>query len=359
MVLAAHHQTITTITIIIIDRCDDMAVIANSLLEEKRRTLNINIVTTYITNNKILEISSNTMMNQEIKNGIRCEKKYYINNNLKHREKTFDTRIEYTFLLPKKKNNTCINCGAYLNLEDSIQCPYCGTNYTITYKDASLGGKYHYDLVLKNKIYQIVTAIIDIIISNVLSFLFIKSTSRTFNRIDIDKIIIYGIILSLALYYFFYAIDGYIILGPIKKYKERQNQKQIDFWNRTKIDKTKFFNNLNYALSNEYSKIKDVIDYDFLDFNSFEEFYQNDILYVKTSIYIRIIYYKKGHFISKTFNKSYILQQNKSSFLNLDSGANAIKCPNCSASVSILEEYCSYCHTRIHSYQEWIIKSEK
>ena len=78
------------------------------------------------------------------------------------------------------------------------------------------------DLILKNNVYRVITAVVDLLISLLLAFVFIKFTSRTFNVYDISKIFIYGIILALILYYFFYIVDGYVILGPIKKYKDKQ-----------------------------------------------------------------------------------------------------------------------------------------
>ena len=59
-------------------------------------------------------------------------------------------------------------------------------------------------------------------------------------------------IFSLILYYFFYIADAYIILSPIKKFKDKGNKKQIEFWQRTKINKKTFFNNLNYEIRKKY-----------------------------------------------------------------------------------------------------------
>ena len=56
------------------------------------------------------------------------------------------------------------NCGMNGKIKDFIDgCPYCRTHYNIDYVDKDLGSKYHYDRILKNKTYRIVTAIIDII----------------------------------------------------------------------------------------------------------------------------------------------------------------------------------------------------
>ena len=102
---------------------------------------------------------------------------------------------------------TCPNCGMQSKLKDFIDgCPYCRTYYNIDYTDKDLGSKYHYDRVLRNNSYRIITGIVDLIISIIVCFFFIKNTSRTFNAVDVSKVFIYGFILSLILYYFFYIL---------------------------------------------------------------------------------------------------------------------------------------------------------
>ena len=249
-----------------------MALISDNSHANILKKYNINIKTKYIVGNKILERNTDNSINDEINNGIRCEKEYFLNNRLLHSEKIFDSRIEYTYITNKQeeKEQYCPNCGMRGKLKDFLDgCPYCGTTYNIDYTEKDLGSKYHYDLVLKKNTYRIVTYIVDLLISILLAYLFIKNTSRTFNSYDISKVFIYGFILSLVLYYFFYILDAYIILGPIRSYKEKQNKKQIDFWNRTKIDKKSFYNNLNYEISNQYYKTNNIIDYDIIDFEDF------------------------------------------------------------------------------------------
>lgn len=50
----------------------------------------------------------------------------------------------------------------------------------------------------------------------------------------------------MILYYFFYLCDAYAVLGPVRRYKEKQNRRQQEFWTGTGIDKKRFYNNLNY-----------------------------------------------------------------------------------------------------------------
>lgn len=334
-----------------------MSLISDSSHKNKLNKFNINIKTKYIVGNKILERNTNDSYNDDIKNGIRCEKDYYVDNKLKHKEKLFDTRIEYTFISKDQENNeyTCPNCGMHSKLKYFIDgCPYCKTHYNIDYTDKDLGSKYHYDRVLRNTTYRLVTAIIDLIISLILSFIFIKLTSRTFNFYDISKIFIYGIILSLVLYYFFYIIDGYIVLGPIKRYKDKENRKQIAFWNRTKIDKKVFFNNLNYEIRNKYYETSNIIDYDIIDFLEFSDYIENDILHIKVKANVRIISYENGRFIAKFIDDVYILRQN-CDILDLKKGTNIIKCHNCGASIDVTKDKCEYCNTSIKYFQTWIL----
>ena len=222
-----------------------MALISETYQKEKLKRYGINIRTKYIVGNKILERNTNDSVNDNIERGIRCQKEYYIDNKLAHKEKLFDSRIEYTYIMDNNINEEyeCPNCGMKSPLKDFIDgCPYCKTYYNMDYSEKDLGSKYHYDRVLKSNIYRVITLIVDIIISIIISFIFIKLTSRTFNNYDIIKIFIYGIILSLILYYFFYIADAYIILSPIKKFKDKENKKQMEFWKRTKINKKTFFN---------------------------------------------------------------------------------------------------------------------
>lgn len=336
-----------------------MSLISESYHNEKLKKHNINIKTKYIVGNKILEKNTDGSNNDDISNGIRCQKDYYINNRCVHTEKLFDSRIEYTFISKSEENEeyTCKNCGMNSKLKDFLDgCPYCGTYYNIDYTDKDLGGKYHYDRVLRKKTYRIITAIIDLVISLSLTYVYIKNTSRTFNNYDISKIFIYGTILYLILYYLFYIMDAYVILGPIKRYKDKQNRKQMKFWDRTKIDKKTFFNNLNYEVGKKYYLKDDIIDYDILDYLDFKEYRKNDKLYVKVKVDVRIVYLKNNKIKSKFIQDTYVLLKHNNKTIELKDGANMIKCPNCGASVDAKKGYCEYCNSKVGYLQEWIME---
>lgn len=338
-----------------------MALISETYQKEKLKRYGINIRTKYIVGNKILERNTNDSVNDNIERGIRCQKEYYIDNKLAHKEKLFDSRIEYTYIMDNNINEEyeCPNCGMKSPLKDFIDgCPYCKTYYNMDYSEKDLGSKYHYDRVLKSNIYRVITLIVDIIISIIISFIFIKLTSRTFNNYDIIKIFIYGIILSLILYYFFYIADAYIILSPIKKFKDKENKKQIEFWQRTKINKKTFFNNLNYEIRKKYYSKENIIDYDILDYTNFKDNEVNGVLYVDVTADLRIVTYENKKLKSKIITQTYTMQQNKNTLLNLGTKENIIRCANCGASIDVTKGKCEYCHSEIKYLQEWILEEK-
>lgn len=339
-----------------------MSLLSDKYHNDKLKEYKINIKTKYIVNNKILERNTDNSINDDIIKGIRCKKEYYLKNNLIHTEKEFDSRIEYTFISKdmENENHTCPNCGMSSLTKDFIDgCPYCRTHYNIDYIDKELGSKHHYDRVLRSNVYRIITGIVDLIISIILSYVFIKFTSRTFNNIDIAKIFIYGFILSIILYYFFYLLDAYVVLGPIKNYKDKQNKKQIDFWDRTKIDKKIFFNNLNYEVRKDYYMNKDMIDYDVLDYINFKEYEKEGNLYVDVTAEVRIVSINNNKIKSKIVKDIYTLKRNDNGVLELKDGVNIIKCPNCGASIDVTIGKCEYCNTEVNYLQEWILVNKK
>lgn len=334
-----------------------MALIVDVFHKNKLNKFNINIKTNYIVGNNILERNSNGTKNDDIKSGIRCGKEYYVNNELRHTENEFDSRIEYTFVSKdlEKENYKCLNCGMNYKVSDNnLNCPYCGTYYNIDYIDKDLGTKYHYDRVLRSNLYRIITGIVDLGISLLLSFIFLKSTSRTFNIYDISKVFIYGIILSLILYYFFYLIDAYIVLAPIKKYKDKMNKKQAEFWEKSKIDKKNFFNNFNLEIRKYYYNQENIIDYDIIDYLDFEEFKKDNDRYVYVSAEIRVVSFANNKFISKYKKEKFIFKHN-GDVKKLNAGPNIIKCANCGTSIDVLKDKCEYCNTEIKYLQEWVL----
>ncbi len=336
-----------------------MSFIVDEAHKKQLNKYKINIETTYISENKLLVRNTNNSKNDDIINGIRIKKDYYLKDKLVHTETKFDSRINYTFISKDllEKNFKCVNCGMSSDLNTFIDgCPYCGTNYNLEYNQKDLGSKYHYDLVLKSNLYRIITGIVDLVISIFLAFLYIKNTSRTFNSYDISKVFIYGLILSLILYYVFYLLDAYVVLGPIRRYKEIGNKKQEEFWNSTKIDKTVFFNNLNYEIKKKYYNTENIIDYDILDYDKFTNYEKDSKLHVKVKVYLRVVYYINGKIKSKYIQDEFTLVRHSEKIEDINPGINMIRCTHCGSTLNVNDDVCAYCGNKIKYYQEWILE---
>lgn len=336
-----------------------MALVSDTFHNKKLKENSINIKTKYIVGNEILERNTDNSVNDEITKGIICKKEYYKNNKLVHEETTFDSRIEYTFISKEEENKEfkCPNCGMSGKVKNFIDgCPYCRTHYNIDYTDKDLGSKYHYDRVLRSNKYRIITGIVDLIICLIISFFYIKGTSRTFNSYDISKVFIYGLIASCIFYYVFYVIDGYIILGPIKRYKDRQNEKQKAFWERTNLDKKTFFNNFNYELRKYYYSKENIIDFDIIDYDEFKDYKKDNNSYVDVTVYLRVITIENGKLNSKYLTEVFTMRKNTQGTLELKKGINYIKCHNCGASIDATKGKCEFCNSEIKYLQEWILE---
>lgn len=336
------------------------------LTQAKRlKEFGINIKTKYQTEQGIRERNTDQSLNQNVDRGVRIEKRYYKNGVVLHKQKNFDSRILYSFISDEEKSDyfVCPNCGGISPVENvDGACPYCGNFLNLDYSHKDLGTKYTYDQTLKNHNYLLATFVVDFIFSIILSWIYIAVTGRTFNIYDLMKVFAFGITMAAALFYVFYYLDALIVLAPIKKYKDQINQQQIAFWERMKkagIQKEKFYNNLNYELNHYYfENEEDIIDYDLIDINRIEEFYENQKLMVKLNLTICTVFYNENRnkIKSKIQNRNFVLEYQGASNLKLAGGVNQIRCQKCGSSIDVSSKKCPYCNTEYDSVQEWILK---
>ena len=295
-----------------------MAFISETLQMRRLTESGVNIKTTYIVDGTLRYRSTDGTCQDDVHSGIRCRKEYFRQGKLLHTEKIFDSRMEYTYVsgMDEEAQHTCENCGFTGKVKEFVNgCPCCDAASNIDYADKELGSKHHYDLVLQSPVYRIVTGVVDYIISFLLCSLWIINTSRTFNGYDVGKIFIYSTILAMILYYFFYLCDAYAVLGPVRRYKEKQNRRQQEFWTGTGIDKKRFYNNLNYEAG-------------------------------------RLVYLRGGR-ITSAYQKDTFSLSHNDRVMTLDSGIHVIKCPKCDANIDVTKGVCEYCGTEIDSLQEW------
>ena len=328
--------------------------------KERLKKYNINIKTKYMDGDKILERNTDNSLNNNIHSGIILEKDYYCRGQLLKKENIFDSRMLYSYEFNNDKTITCNNCGMTGDIDEfSLGCPYCHTNYNIEFDNKELGSKHYYDLVTKSHGYIFITFIIDFIICFIFSLILVLSTSRTFYLFDVLKVVIITILLSFLLFYVFYYFDAFLIAPSVRRKKEKQNRRQELFWNKMRennFDKIKFYNNFIFDLRKLYysDKYPNIIDFDIIDYNSFNLYNKDNKTYVEVCIEIRIVEFVNGKINSYIKNETYKLLH-QSLDKELSGGINLIKCHNCGCSINVLDNKCSYCGTEFNYYQEWYI----
>ena len=295
-----------------------MAFISETLQMRRLTESGVNIKTTYIVDGTLRYRSTDGTCQDDVHSGIRCRKEYFRQGKLLHTEKIFDSRMEYTYVsgMDEEAQHTCENCGFTGKVKEFVNgCPCCDAASNIDYADKELGSKHHYDLVLQSPVYRIITGVVDYIVS-------------------------------------FLLCDAYAVLGPVRRYKEKQNRRQQEFWTGTGIDKKRFYNNLNYEAGRRYYSRPDVIDYDIMDYTGLQEHVENGILCVDVELQVRLVYLRGGR-ITSAYQKDTFSLSHNDRVMTLDSGIHVIKCPKCDANIDVTKGVCEYCGTEIDSLQEW------
>lgn len=340
-----------------------MAHVTEKFHVKRLKENNINIKTIYEDDGTVFEKNTDGSKNDSFKSGIRIRKEYYKGSNKIYTINNFDSRITYSFINDDEENREylCPNCGSLSeNVTNSDGCLYCGTYYNLDYDEKQLGSKHTYDTIVKSTTYRVVVLLLDLIISFIIMFSYIRYTGRTFNGYDVFKILVYTGILATVLYYIFYVVDAYIVIGPLKEIERRRNEKQKKFFeelNNLNIDKAKMFNNFNYELSKYYYDNpinKEIIDYDIIDYLDFVK-EQHDNVYIKVKVQIRLVRLINNVIKEEIVKKTFKLKKNDVTLETMSGGINMIHCYNCGASIDVTSSQCSYCGKKNNYLQEWYL----
>lgn len=344
-----------------------MSLITEKLQTKRLEKYNVNIKTKFQDGDNVLERNTDNSKNEDIKKGIILSKSYFRDGRVLLIEKKFNPRILYSYIVNEElsKKIVCPNCGNSGTVEEFKDgCKYCRTIYNIDYSYKDLGSKYHYNQIMKDSKYIRKIFLIDVVFCLALSFIFFKTTGRTFTIFDILKILGFAGIGSLLFFYVFYYLDALIITIPVKRIKDKQNAEQMKFWSdmeKRNIYKATFFNNLNFELKEYYyndiiQENQNIIDFDILEYDNYKYFIDDkNRLNIKVALNIRTIRVNNENIISKIEDKEFTLRQNKVEQDKLKPGVNIIKCHNCGASLDVTKDKCEYCGTKINYLQSWYI----
>ena len=235
-----------------------MTFISDKIQTDALKEYGVSIQTEFWENHNIRIRSTDHSYNDDVKDGIILQKKYYRDGALAHIEKDFNPLIKYTYLGGRDalKSFVCPNCGYEASgadgfgadgtgktkggsgadssgADDGVEgkkdytgdgCPYCGASYNLEYADRKEGAQYFADRESKNTGYYIAALIICFAVCLPVSFLIVRATGRTFLFFDKLKAVVFGVVPALLLFYGFFVTHAFVITRLAERRYERQTE---------------------------------------------------------------------------------------------------------------------------------------
>ena len=322
---------------------------------------NINIKT-YFRDNTQHVIDSGNYSIDNLVNAVINKKEYYKNNKLIKRMYGYDSRIEYTSINTIQNSYTCPNCMMNVILDNtSHECPMCGSELLINYKNKELGSIYTYDGIIHNRNYVILTCILDIIMACVSGITYFYGTAKTYNIVDIRSTIGVGLLGALIFFFLFYLAGALLFVVPMRIKRNKIVKSDSKVWetlDKRGISFNTFYNNLFYELKNYYFVDHDtaIIDFDIIDYFNFKVLEDGSNLYVSFDAVIREVKYSNNKFRFEQYNKRITLKKNnKTVTKNKKNDLSKVHCHNCGNELDINDNKCSSCGVKNNYNQEWYL----
>lgn len=356
---------------------------------ERLQTYGVTIRTKFWENHNIRIRTTDHSRDDDVRNGIILQKKYFLNGKPVRTERDFSPLLMYTYLGADvlKEQITCPNCGyAAPGIEFSDGCPCCGTAYNIEYADRQDGGQFFADRYVKDTGYYVLAFLACLAVCLPVSFFLVRTTGRTFMFFDKLKALFFGGIPALFLFYLFYVTHAFVITGRAEEKYERQTQCIREFKEKLNLldfSMNVFYNNLHSELNHMYydqpdvrqwaeenhvsleygrggAKIQDVthpvIDMDLLECRDFEiREGKSGVPEIGLTVHMRKITLKGRHLKSGKETMRIRLRESRVVPDQLHPGINIIQCRNCGAAIDVTQKSCAYCGTKINYGQRLYI----
>ena len=354
-----------------------MAFVSEKTQQAVLRRTGISIETVFWQNRALKIRTTDHSQDDDVKNGIILEKRYYRNSGLLDTEKEFSPMLMYTYIGSGelKKEVTCPNCGRTGLLEEFADgCPYCGTNYNITYTDRQEGAQFLASRNKKNPWLYAAALVISLAVCLAVSFLIVRTTGRTFMLFDKLKAVFFGVVPGLVLFYGFYVLNAFVISRRAEENYEKQTRLIQAFEKELlgmQIPMSTFYNCLHSELSRIFfagnggpdkgkaagDEEETVIDFDILECTDYQiEKKPDGHKEIHLNVLLRKELLDSGRLHARKEKRPVTLLENKEIPDELHPGVNIIQCRNCGASVDVTKDSCPYCGTRINYRQRLYLK---
>ncbi|MBQ3669066.1 MAG: hypothetical protein II920_07560, partial [Clostridia bacterium] len=133
-------------------------------------------------------------------------------------ERFFNPCLRYGSFSQNSNNVSCFNCGAdIVSASSNGACPICGSPCNVSYLFREEAGKHvnvasEGHLLLYAAVFVVLLAICEAV-----SFMYVKTTGRTFGTFDILKAAVLGLGAALVFYFIVYTMFARITTARLKR----------------------------------------------------------------------------------------------------------------------------------------------
>lgn len=301
----------------------------------------------YKYNDKIFIRTTDGKENDSVYKATKIEKNFYHNNKLLFREKKFDKEIKYTIsALKGDKIVTCTECGYAGFIKEFFNgCPYCKANFNVDFSARSKS----YGKTLKEIFNTKWMTILNVLLPIIVYLYYIYETPNL-------QTIVMGIVILPILFIVFRVFVGILfipyIFYKLFTFKDIANDKIM--FNNELISNIKLIKDINtevfsYFYNDEIKDNENIIDYDVLDYESYQIRKDSIIVNLKIRKYYCINNKIKRRITNDTFE--FVRNMNYTEEIS-----KVKKCPSCGANVPHSRKKCEYCNSIVPSNNLWLIQ---
>ena len=327
-----------------------------SMHKRRLHKCGIRIVTEYYDGGITKRRSSDGSVCDDVNNGVILDKQYFHGDKQLLQETEFNPGILYSFVYPETKDGLlrCPACGGTAARDDfSEGCPFCGAPGNLEYAERKAGQRDHSDFVKSRSAKNVLLYLLCIAVGIAICMPITLCSGRTALLMDYIKGAGIGLGAgSIAFLAFLYIRSKLDIHRDEMEKQQRQSAVMRTFFRDltdTGLSVKAFHNGLSqelnrYFYEGEDASVRNVIDYDVLDFRNQKIEKKENAQEISADILLRTVTEQGAALSAKQeWRRVTLLRENRNRKIVLHEGLNMIDCPNCGAKVNVEETLCRYC----------------
>lgn len=328
--------------------------------KQRLKEKNVVIETVYQHDNQRFIRTSDGSRNDSVYHAIKVQKNFYCNGKKLYSEKHFNKKEIYSILAKKVDTElSCTECG-YQGPSSQFEdgCPYCGANFEVRQSGRKRDISYEVKEIFSMKKFKMFLFTISFITTVAICLPMIMN-------LNIMSLIFF-LLNAFLFYYLFFILYSFLFLIVLIPYvlikfvshKDLPNDKIMV--NGYRMSNEKLMNDIQMELMNYYyngdlfPKYQNLIDFDILDYISYQVTRKNGLAAIRVKVQLRKYYLINGK-VKKEIENDTILMIKNANYEPRYTSSIVKKCENCGANVGLFDKFCEYCKSVLPSNTLWVL----